>query len=140
MHAALGGPVAPFFRFPELRQPTEMISYLEGRNIAMFSTDIDSFDFKIHKEDQLINSVMSKLKKQGKGIILMHDFQRGTAQALPQILADLKAAGFKVVHLRPKSVAETLPEYDAMMSQEIKGGTANAKPTNSVVRTVSDGN
>jgi peptidoglycan/xylan/chitin deacetylase (PgdA/CDA1 family) len=140
VHAALGGPVAPFFRFPELRQPPEIISYLEGRNIAMFSTDIDSFDFKIHKEDQLINSVMTKLKKQGKGIILMHDFQRGTAQALPQILADLKAAGFKVVHLRPKSVAETLPEYDAMMSQEIKGGTANAKPTNSVVRTVSEGN
>ena len=138
VHAALGGPVAPFFRFPELRQPPEMISYLESRNIAMFSTDIDSFDFKIHKEDQFINSVMSKLKKQGKGIILMHDFQRGTAQALPQLLADLKAGGFKVVHLRPKSVAETLPEYDAMMSQDIKGGTANAKPTNSVVRTVSE--
>ncbi|MBV9627279.1 MAG: polysaccharide deacetylase family protein [Xanthobacteraceae bacterium] len=136
VHAALGGPVAPFFRFPTLRQPQEMVTYLEGRNIAMFSTDVDSFDFKIHKEDQLITSVMSKLKKQGKGIILMHDFQHGTAQALPQILADLKAAGFKVVHLRPKSAAETLPEYDAMMSQEIKGGTANAKPTNSVVRTV----
>ena len=140
VHAALGGPVAPFFRFPELRQPPEMISYLEGRNIAMFSTDINSFDFKIHKEDKLIESVMTKLKKQGKGILLMHDFQRSTAQALPQLLADLKAAGFKVVHLRPKSVAETLPQYDAMMSQEIKGGTANAKPTNSVVRTVSEGN
>jgi len=140
VHAALGGPVAPFFRFPELRQPPEMISYLEGRNIAMFSTDIDSFDFKIHKEDKLIESVMTKLKKQGKGIILMHDFQRSTAQALPQLLADLKAASFKVVQLRPKSVAETLPQYDAMMSQEIKGGTANAKPTNSVVRTVSEGN
>jgi peptidoglycan-N-acetylglucosamine deacetylase len=138
VRAALGGPIAPFFRFPTLRQTPEMVSYLEGRNIAMFSTDVDSFDFKIHKEDQLITSVMSKLKKQGKGIILMHDFQHGTAQALPQLLADLKAGLFKIVHLRPKSVAETLPEYDAMMSQEIKGGTANAKPTNSVVRTVSD--
>jgi len=138
VRAALGGPIAPFFRFPTLRQTPEMVSYLEGRNIAMFSTDVDSFDFKIHKEDQLITSVMSKLKKQGKGIILMHDFQHGTAQALPQLLADLKAGGFKIVHLRPKSVAETLPQYDAMMSQEIKGGTANAKPTNSVVRTVSE--
>ena len=140
VRAALGGPIAPFFRFPTLRQTPEMVSYLEGRNIAMFSTDVDSFDFKIHKEDQLITSVMSKLKKQGKGIILVHDFQHGTAQALPQLLADLKAGGFKIVHLRPKSVAETLPQYDAMMSQEIKGGTANAKPTASVVRTVSEGN
>jgi peptidoglycan/xylan/chitin deacetylase (PgdA/CDA1 family) len=140
VHAALGGPVAPFFRFPDLRQPPEMISYLEGRNIAMFSTDVDSFDFKIHKPDQIVTSVMAKLKKQGKGIILMHDFQHGTAQALPQLLAELKTGGFKVVQLRPKSQVETLPEYDAMMSQEIKGGTANAKPTNSVVRTVSEGN
>jgi peptidoglycan/xylan/chitin deacetylase (PgdA/CDA1 family) len=140
VHAALGGPLAPFFRFPDLRQPPEMISYLEGRNIAMFSTDVDSFDFKIHKPDQIITSVMTKLKKQGKGIILMHDFQHGTAQALPQLLAELKAGGFKVVQLRPKSAVETLAEYDAMMSQEIKGGTANAKPTASVVRTVSDGN
>ena len=140
VHAALGAPLAPFFRFPDLRQPPEMISYLEGRNIAMFSTDVDSFDFKIHKPDQIVSSVMTKLKKQGKGIILMHDFQRGTAQALPQLLAELKAGGFKVVQLRPKSAVETLPEYDAMMSQEIKGGTANAKPTNSVVRTVSEAN
>ncbi len=140
VHAALGAPLAPFFRFPDLRQPPEMISYLESRNIAMFSTDVDSFDFKIHKEDQLIASVMTKLKKQGKGIILMHDFQRGTAQALPQLLADIKAAGFKVVQLRPKSAVETLPQYDAMMSQEIKGASANAKPTSSVVRTVSEGN
>ncbi len=140
VHAALGAPLAPFFRFPDLRQPPEMISYLESRNIAMFSTDVDSFDFKIHKEDQLIASVMTKLKKQGKGIILMHDFQHGTAQALPQLLADIKAAGFKVVQLRPKSAVETLPQYDAMMSQEIKGASANAKPTSSVVRTVSEGN
>ena len=58
----------------------------------------------------------------------MHDFQRSTAQALPQLLADLKAAGFKVVHLRPKSVAETLPQYDAMMSQEIKAGPPTPSP------------
>jgi peptidoglycan/xylan/chitin deacetylase (PgdA/CDA1 family) len=140
VRVALGQPEAPFFRFPALRHSPELLSYLSARDIGIFSTDMDSFDFKIHKPEEVIASIMSSLKKHGKGIILMHDFQRTTAQALPQLLADLKAAGFKVVHLRPKSVAETLPEYDAMMSQEIKGGTANARPTNSVVRTVSEGN
>ena len=38
-----------------------------------------SFDFKIHKPAQVITSVMTKLKKNGKGIVLMHDFQRATA-------------------------------------------------------------
>ena len=32
------------------------------RNIAIFSTDIDSFDFKLHKPDQVMKSVMTKLK------------------------------------------------------------------------------
>jgi peptidoglycan/xylan/chitin deacetylase (PgdA/CDA1 family) len=140
VRAALGAPYAPFFRFPELRHPPEMITYLEGRNIAMFSTDLDSFDFKIKNPDQIIASVMTKLKKDGKGIILMHDFQRATAQALPELLNELKANGYKVVQLTARTSIETLPEYDAMMSQEIKGGTANARPTASVVRTVSEGN
>jgi peptidoglycan-N-acetylglucosamine deacetylase len=140
VRAALGAPYAPFFRFPELRHPPEMISYLESRNIAMFSTDIDSFDFRLKNPDQVVTSVMTKLKKDGKGIILMHDFQHATAQALPQLLSELKAGGYKIVQLTAKSQIETLPEYDAMMSQEIKGATANARPTASVVRTVSEGN
>ena len=61
---ALGAPESPFFRFPALRHPPAMLSYLEQRNIGIFSTDFDSFDFKIHKPDQLIRSVMTKLKKQ----------------------------------------------------------------------------
>jgi peptidoglycan-N-acetylglucosamine deacetylase len=140
VRAALAAPYAPFFRFPELRHPPEMMTYLESRNIAMFSTDIDSFDFRIKNPDQIVTSVMGKLKKDGKGIILMHDFQRATAQALPELLSELKANGYKIVQLTAKSSIETLPEYDAMMSQEIKGGTANARPTASVVRTVSEGN
>ena len=140
VRAALGAPYAPFFRFPELRHPPEMMTYLEGRNIAMFSTDLDSFDFKIKNPDQIVASVMTKLKKDGKGIILMHDFQRATAQALPELLSELKTNGYKVVQLTAKTSIETLPEYDAMMSQEIKGGTANARPPASVVRTVSEGN
>src|SRR5262245_16964062 len=139
VRAAAGGPVAPFFRFPQLRHPPEMITYLGERNIAMFSTDLDSFDFKIKNADQIIASVMAKLKKDGKGIILMHDFQHATAQALPELLTQLKANGYKVVALTAKEPVATLPEYDAMMSMEIKGTTANARPTTSVVRTVSQG-
>jgi hypothetical protein len=31
---AVGGPTAPYFRFPALRQPQELIDYLGKRNIA----------------------------------------------------------------------------------------------------------
>jgi peptidoglycan/xylan/chitin deacetylase (PgdA/CDA1 family) len=72
--AAAGAPVAPFFRFPDLQHTPELLSYLGERNMAVFSTDIDSFDFKMRKPDQVVKSVMTKLEKHGKGIILMHDF------------------------------------------------------------------
>ena len=45
---------------------------------------------------------MAKLQKRGKGIILMHDFRPGTAEAMPELLRQLKAGGYKVVHMVPK--------------------------------------
>ena len=42
----------------------------------IFSTDFDSFDFKMRKPEQVRKAVMAKLKKHGKGIVLMHDFQQ----------------------------------------------------------------
>jgi hypothetical protein len=54
------------------RQPWQQCRLTLGeRNIAIFSTDIDSRDFKMHKPDQVIKSVMSQLEKRGKGIILV---------------------------------------------------------------------
>ena len=51
VHRAVGGPTAPFFRFPFLRHSPETLKYLASRNVAVFSTDIDSFDFKGGKAD-----------------------------------------------------------------------------------------
>jgi peptidoglycan/xylan/chitin deacetylase (PgdA/CDA1 family) len=138
VHAALGGPEASFFRFPGLQQPPEMLSYLGTRNIGIFSTDIDSFDFKMHKPELVIASVMTKLKKRGKGIILMHDFQHPTSLALPEILAQLKAGGFKIVQVRAKDPVKTLPEYDAAIMKEFGGSAVSTLPTSSVVRTVDE--
>jgi len=132
-----GAPTAPFFRFPDLRHPPEMLTYLGGRNIASFSTDIDSFDFKIKKPEELTRSLVGKLNKLGKGIILMHDFQKGTAAALPQILGELQKNGFKVVHMVPKDTLTTIPQYDEAVLKENKLPTLSEnKPTESVVRTI----
>jgi peptidoglycan/xylan/chitin deacetylase (PgdA/CDA1 family) len=135
---AAGAPIAPFFRFPDLRHPPEMLAYLGGRNIASFSTDIDSFDFKIHKPEELTRSLIGKLTKIGKGMILMHDFQKGTSIALPQILGELQRNGFKIVHMVPKSTLSTLPQFDEAVLKENKLPTmSDSKTTESVVRTIS---
>ena len=89
---AVGGPTAPYFRFPALRQPPELITYLGQRNIAIFSTDFDSFDFKMRKPEQVRQAVMAKLKKHGKGIALMHDFQHATGEAAAGLLPTSRRA------------------------------------------------
>ncbi len=134
--AAAGAPVAAFFRFPDLQHPPAMVSYLAERNIAIFSTDIDSFDFKIKKPDLVIKSIMTKLEKRGKGIILMHDFQHATAEAMPELLRQLKAGGYKVVHMVPRQSLTTIPKYDEMVTQKDKLSSNNTRPENSVVRTI----
>jgi peptidoglycan/xylan/chitin deacetylase (PgdA/CDA1 family) len=132
-----GAPIAPFFRFPDLRHPPEMLTYLGGRNIASFSTDIDSFDFKIKKPEELTRSLIGKLNKAGKGIILMHDFQRVTSIALPQILGELQKNGFKIVHMVPKSTLQTLAQYDEEVLKENKLPTlSDNKTVESVVHTI----
>jgi peptidoglycan/xylan/chitin deacetylase (PgdA/CDA1 family) len=139
VHMAVGGPIAPFFRFPDLQQPADLIAYLGTRNIATFSTDIDSFDFKIHKPDDVIKSVLTKLQKNGKGIILMHDFQHATAEAMPELLHQLKLAGYKVVHMVPKGPVTTISKYDDMVHAQDKFSSSNnTRPESSVVKTISE--
>ena len=128
-----------FFRFPALRHPPEMMKYVGERNLGVWSTDIDSFDFKLKGTDKLVPSILKKLEKHGKGIVLMHDFQKNTAQAAKELLDQLKASGYKIVHVKSKSTVKSLPEYDAQVALQVKGPvSANARPTSSVVKTISE--
>jgi peptidoglycan/xylan/chitin deacetylase (PgdA/CDA1 family) len=139
VHMAVGGPTAPFFRFPDLQQPPELMTYLGTRNMAIFSTDIDTFDFKLRKPDDVVKSAMTKLAKNGKGIVLMHDFQHNTAVALPELLRQLKAGGYKIVHMVPKDSITTLPKYDDMVRAQDKfSASNNTRPQTSVVKTISE--
>jgi peptidoglycan/xylan/chitin deacetylase (PgdA/CDA1 family) len=134
---ALGTAPAPFFRFPGLAHTQGALGYLASRNISMFSVDVDSNDFKSSGADQVIQNVMTKLDKQGKGVILMHDLQKHTSLALPTLLRRLKAGGYKVVQMRAKEQLETLPEYDAMLVKDQKVPAVASRPISSVVQTVS---
>ena len=137
---ALGNqPVGPFFRFPALRHPPELLKYMSERNVGIFSTDLDSFDFKIRKPEQVIASVMKKLEPKGKGIILMHDFQQATAHAAPELLKRLKDGGYKVVQIVGKTPIEPKKEYVDMVLKEMGGGLDEARPMSSVIQTI-DGN
>ena len=138
VHRAVGGPIAPFFRFPTLVDTQEAVAYLGKRNIAMFSCDIDSIDYKPQTAEHLVKSLMQKLDKRGKGILLMHDIHKTTAKAVPMLLAELKAKGYKIVHMTAKSPVTTVAEYDAAIEKDAKGlpQVGAERPISSIVHTV----
>ena len=43
----------------------------------------------------------TRLEAKGKGILLLHDIQPATALGLPELLRELKARGYRVVHVVP---------------------------------------
>ena len=116
---ALHGPIAPFFRFPYLRPTPAAMDYLKARDIASFTIDVDSRDFRTRDGDAVKRTVLAQLAGARKGILLFHDIQPSTAHALAGILDELKQRGFKVVHLVPKQSATTLPEYDVQADRLI---------------------
>lgn len=138
---SLGTAPGSFFRFPQLKGPPEIEAYLGSRNIGIFSTDIDSFDFKHgRKPEAVVKTVMERLEKKGKGIVLMHDFQKVTAAAIPDLLAQLKAKGYKIVHIKPKAPVATIAAYDAEMEKNARGvatgAAAGGQSAGSVFKTI----
>jgi peptidoglycan/xylan/chitin deacetylase (PgdA/CDA1 family) len=112
---AMGKPIAPFFRFPYLSHSSSMAQHLQHRQIATFSIDVDSKDYRSRDPGTVHRLIMGGLARSRKGILLFHDIQPSTARALPALLADLKAKGYRVVHMRPKASVATVAEFDSVV-------------------------
>jgi hypothetical protein len=70
--------------------------------------------------------------------VLVHDFQRATAEAAMDLLNDLKAGGYKIVFMKPKYSVTTIASYDEAILKQLKGPMPDGRPTSSVVRTMSE--
>jgi peptidoglycan/xylan/chitin deacetylase (PgdA/CDA1 family) len=131
VHMAAGVPIAPFFRFPYLQHPPQLLTYFAKRISRRFPpTWIPSISGSKNAR------VMSKLEKRGKSIILMHDFQDSTAEGLPELIRELQAGGYKVVHMVPREPLTTPAKYDEMVAERDKPSVNNTGPASSVVHTI----
>ena len=102
---ALGDPsaVAPFFRIPGLRRAEGVEAYLASLGIMVWSADFLADDWRHISSTQVVRLALSRLEARGKGIFLLHDIQERTLVALPVILRELKARGYRIVHVVPAS-------------------------------------
>jgi len=112
--AALGDTTAlsPFFRIPGLLRAEAVESYLADQGLQAWSADFPADDWRHISSAQVFQIAMKRLEAKGKGIVLLHDIQPRTVGALPDFLRELKARGYRVVHVvqatadRPKTATE----------------------------------
>jgi peptidoglycan/xylan/chitin deacetylase (PgdA/CDA1 family) len=118
--AALGDAshLAPFFRFPGFAHTTAVDDYLASRGLMAWGADVPADDWKKISPAEVARRAIRRLKARGKGILLLHDIHERTVEALPIILEQLKANGFRIVHVLPSSADRpaTVTSADAWLS------------------------
>ncbi|WP_183234524.1 polysaccharide deacetylase family protein [Bradyrhizobium sp. CIR18] len=93
--------LAPFFRIPGLMRAEGVEHHLISRGIQVWSADFPADDWRHVSSDRVYQLAIQRLEAKGKGILLLHDIQARTVAALPKIIRDLKARGYRIVHVVP---------------------------------------
>jgi peptidoglycan/xylan/chitin deacetylase (PgdA/CDA1 family) len=123
---AVGDPraVAPFFRIPGLARSRQAEAYLAAQRLSVWSADEVGDDW--HRgitSAQIVRKIMTRLEAKGRrGVILLHDIRPATAMAVPALLKELKAKGYKVVHAVPAGPRpDAVPDLPPAMVAETPG-------------------
>ena len=116
IRGALGesGTVADFFRIPGLLRQEPVEQYLAAHGVMTWSVDFVADDWTHITAKEVVRRALNRIEAKGRGILLLHDIQPATAAGLPDLLKELKARGYRIVHVvqagpnRPKTA--TAPE------------------------------
>jgi peptidoglycan/xylan/chitin deacetylase (PgdA/CDA1 family) len=96
-----GTGLAPFFRIPGLSRTDAVEDYVASQGIQTWSADFPADDWRHISSARVYDIAMKRLEDKGRGILLLHDIQARTVAALPNILHELKARGYRIVHVVP---------------------------------------
>ena len=117
IRAALGDPngVSNFFRIPGLLRQEAVEHYLAEHSYQTWSVDFLADDWKHISASEVVRRALSRIEARGKGILLLHDIQPATEHGLPILLKELKARGYKIVHV--VQATPTLPKTASLPEQ-----------------------
>lgn len=97
----LVGQVEPFVRFPFGAKTKGLGAFLKAHGMGEFFWNVDSEDWRFsHSNEAVLDRMMAQLDKDQRGIILLHDIHRRTAEILPELLHRLAKGGYSIVVLR----------------------------------------
>src|SRR5258708_3009154 len=114
---ALGDDAAltPFFRIPGLLRADGVEEYLASQGIQIWSADFLADDWRHISSSRVFGLATKRPGEKGKGILVLHDSQGRTVAALPKILQELKARGYRIVHVVPAT-----PERPATPTEPVQ--------------------
>ncbi len=96
------GKIAPFFRFTGLNHSPATDAFVARHGLISLSADFPADDWLKRTPEQVKEVALQRLAAKGSGIILLHDIQQRTAAMFPDFLRELKARGYKIVHIVPE--------------------------------------
>ena len=92
----------PFFRFPGFADTQDLRGWFAANNVGIFGVDLWASDWIKMTPEAELRLVMSRLERNGhKGMLLLHDNHQWTADMVPMLLRELKAKGYRIVHMVP---------------------------------------
>ena len=94
---------APFFRIPGLLRADGVERYLASEHLMVWSADLDADDWTRISSAQVYARALARIEANHGGIVLLHDIQPRTVEALPYLLKELKRRGYRIVHIVPAS-------------------------------------
>jgi peptidoglycan-N-acetylglucosamine deacetylase len=109
---------APFFRFPGFADTEALRKWLAANNVGIFGADLWAGDWIRMTPQEELRLVMRRLDRAGKGVLLLHDTHPWTADMVPMLLRELKARGYRIVHMVPgPGRAATVPAPKGWFSE-----------------------
>jgi peptidoglycan/xylan/chitin deacetylase (PgdA/CDA1 family) len=115
-----------FFRIPGFLRRHEVETYLQSRRLMTWSADVVADDWKHINAYEVVRRSIARLDEKGKGILLLHDIQPATALALPELLRQLKAKGYRIVVVVPGKGEMSVPVATRLVPPAVE--TVQAKP------------
>lgn len=117
--------VAPFFRIPGLARSNQAEAFLATQKLAVWSADEVADDWFHHiTSAQIVQRAMRRIEAHGhRGVLLLHDIHPATAMAVPVLLKELKAKGYRIVQAVPTGERlASVPERPASAKSADKSG------------------
>lgn len=115
LNAAASPEIAePFFRFPGLDDNPRLRAWLHREGIIVVGAEADADDWKQISAAEVHRRAVANLEQTDGGVLILHQIHPRTVEALPGLLDDLNARGYRFVRISGR--APPLPEPVAPQS------------------------